>query len=108
MRWGEGFLAEVKQLLRQFGLVVCPVCRLADSLGVGHLPVLLVDGGFPAGTEGSSPAPDGDGDGDLIFAMRVECNACGYLMLFNAQRFRTADEKILVLEGTEQEGQLGE
>ena len=31
-----------------------------------------------------------------------------YLMLFNAQRFRTADEKIIALEGTEQQGQLGE
>jgi|SRR5277367_4089181 len=106
MRWRESFLAEVKQLLRQFGLVVCPVCRLADSLGVGHWPVLLVDGGFPSGTEDRSLAEDGDGD--LTFAVRVECNACGYLMLFNAQRFRTPDQKILVLEGTEQQGQLGE
>ena len=106
MRWRESFLAEVKQLLRQFGLVACPVCGLAGSLGLGPFPVLLVDGGFPPGTDDSSPGEDRDGD--LTFAVRVECNACGYLMFFNAQRFRAADEKIIVPEGTEQQGQLGE
>ena len=104
MRWRPSFLAEVLQSLRQFGLAGCPLCGLADSLGIGHLPVLLVDGGFPPGADDSSLGEDGDGD--LTFAVRIECNACGYLMLFNAQRFRTADEKIIVPEGTEQEGQL--
>lgn len=103
MRWRPSFLAEVLQSLRQFGLAGCPVCGLADSLGIGHLPVLLLDGGFPSGTDDNSLGEDGD----LSFAVRIECNACGYLMLFNAQRFRTADEKIIVAEGTEQEGQLG-
>jgi hypothetical protein len=47
MRWRESFLAEVSQSLRQLGLKSCPVCGLVDSLSVGHVPVLLVDGGFP-------------------------------------------------------------
>ena len=106
MRWCPSFLAEVSQSLRQLGLTACPVCGLADSLGVGHLPVLLVDGGFPPRTDDNSLGEDRDGD--LTFSVRIECNACGYLMLFNAQRFRTADEKILLPEGTEQEGQHGE
>ena len=104
MRWRESFLAEVSQSLRQLGLKACPVCGLADSADISPLPVLLVDGGVP-------PCPDEhpvgeDRGGDLTFAVRIECAACGYLMLFNALRFRTANEKILVMEGTEGD-QLG-
>ena len=106
MRWRQSFLVEVSQTLRQLGLAACPVCGLADSLSVGHLPVLLADGGFLPGADDHFPGEDRDGD--LTFAVRIECNTCGYLMLFNAQRFRTADEKIIALEGTEQQGQLGE
>jgi hypothetical protein len=105
MRWRQSFLAEVSHSLLQLGLATCPMCGLADSLGVGHLPVLLVDGGFPPGTEDDSLGEDRDGD--LTFAVRIECNACGYLMLFNAQRFRTADEKIIAPWGTEQQGPAG-
>ena len=105
MRWRESFLAEVSHSLRQLGLTACPVCGLADSAGISPWPVLLVDGGVP-------PCPDEhplgeDCGGDLTFAVRIECAACGYLMLFNALRFRTAHEKIIVPEGTEGD-QLGE
>ena len=44
---------------------------------------------------------------DVIFAVRVECATCGHLMLFNAQKYRTGDEKIMVLTEAE-ESQLGE
>ena len=94
MRWRGNFVTEVSHSLRQLGLQDCPVCGLTDSLGVGHSPVLLIDGGFPSCTDG----PAGKDRGDLTFAVRIECGTCGYLMLFNAQRFRTADEKILTLE----------
>jgi hypothetical protein len=104
MRWRESFLAEVSQSLRQLGLRACPVCGLADSVDIGPLPVLLVDGGVPPCTD-EHPLGE-DRGGDLTFAVRIECAACGYLMLFNALRFRTANEKILVLEGTEGD-QLG-
>ena len=103
MRWRESFLAEVSQSLRQLGLKACPVCGLVDSLGVGQLPVLLFDGGFFRRIDDHPPARDCDAD--LSFAIRIECTACGYLMLFNAQRFRTADEKIIVAGETDEEGQ---
>lgn len=97
MRWRQSFLVEVGQSLRQLGLKACPVCGLADSLGVSHLPVVLVDGGFPVRIDYHSPAEQRDAD--LTFALRIECTACGYLMLFNAERFRTGDDKIIVAEG---------
>jgi ribosomal protein S27AE len=106
MRWRQSFLDEVSQSLQRLGLKACPVCGLADSLGVGRLPVLLNDGGFPTRPHACSLTKDCDGD--LTFAVRVECGACGYLMLFNALRFRTADEKIIAAEGADGEGQLAE
>jgi hypothetical protein len=84
----------------------CPVCDLADSLSPSHLPTLLVDGGSPPRINDDSLAEERDGD--LTFALRIECTACGYLMLFNAERFRTADDKIIVLEGVEDGGQFWE
>ena len=106
MRWRESFLAEVSQSLRQLGLKSCPVCGLVYSLDVGHLPVLLFDGGLLPRIDDHPLV--GDRDGDLTFAVRIECTACGYLMLFNAQRFRTADEKIIVPEETDEGGQFRE
>jgi hypothetical protein len=106
MRWRESFLAEISQSLRQLGLKACPVCGLADSLCVSHLPVLLFDGGYPPRIDDHSP--EGDSDGDLTFAVRIECTTCGYLMLFNAQRFRSADEKIIVREEIDEGGQFRE
>ena len=105
MRWCPGFLAEVSQSLGQLGLKACPVCGLADSVGIGPVPVLLVDAGVPPCTDDYRVGEDRDGD--LTFAVRIECAACGYLMLFNALRFRTAHEKIIVPEGIEGD-QLGE
>lgn len=95
MRWRGSFVTEVSRSLRQLGLQDCPVCGLADSLGVGHSPVLLIDGGFPSFPDG--PAGEIPGN-DLSFAVRIECATCGYLMLFNALKFRTAGEKIITLE----------
>ena len=104
MRWRHSFIAEVSQALAQLGLRACPICGSADALGIGRFPAFLLDGG---------PPPDGDDlplgedrDHDLTFAVRIECAACGHLMLFNAEKYRTGDEPILVRERAEEEGQL--
>ena len=65
---------------------------------MSEYPVFLADGRFPA-----------EPGADLTFAVRVECGTCGHVMLFNAQRYRTGDEKILMLEPAEdEESSLGE
>jgi DNA-directed RNA polymerase subunit RPC12/RpoP len=87
-------MAEVSESLQQLGMWACPVCGSAESLGMSPFPVLIVDGEFPPGAD---DLPPGEGrDGDLTLAIRVECTTCGHLMLFNAERYRTADEKIIV------------
>jgi hypothetical protein len=106
MRWRQNFVAEVSQALQQLGLRACPVCGSADALGIGRSPVFLLDGG---------PAPSGDDlllgedrDYDVTLAVRIECTACGHLMLFNASKYRTEDEQILVREAAEEEARLRE
>jgi hypothetical protein len=106
MRWRQSFIAEVSQALQQLGLRACPICGSADAFGVGRFPVFLLDGG---------PAPDRDDlalgedhDYDLTFAVRIECAVCGHFMLFNADKYRTGDEQILVRDRAGEQDQLRE
>jgi hypothetical protein len=94
MRWRPTFMAEVTTTLQQLGLKTCPVCGSAKPLDMSCFPVLLVDGRFPPAVD--VLAPGEHPGGDLTFAVRLECPTCGHLMLFDAQRYRTGDEKILV------------
>jgi hypothetical protein len=55
-------------------------------------PVVLLNADFPSEAEALNSAEE---RGDLTFSVRVECGTCGHLMLFDAQRFRTGDEKII-------------
>ena len=65
---------------------------------MSDLPVFLADARFPA-----------EPGADLTFAVRIECGTCGHVMLFNSQRYRTGDEKILMLGLAEdEESSLGE
>ena len=102
MRWHEAFMTEVARALHQLGMTECPVCGSTRSLAMSPFPVLLADAGF-------ADAEDPRSGGDLTFAVRVECTICGHLLLFNAQKYRTGDEKIIVWElADEQQHQLGE
>ena len=107
MRWRNAFMAEVAQTLVQLGIRPCPVCGAVRSLTMSPFPVLLVDAGIPGHADSGSDRPDHDGD--VTFAVRLECASCGLLLLLNAQKYRSADEKILVADLTdEHERQLGE
>ena len=105
MRWRQTFMTEVMGSLQRLGLRACPVCGSAESLTMGRSPVFLVDGEGPP--DDDAPARPELNDGELTFAVRVECSTCGHLMLFNALRYRTADEKILIPGPAEGEGHLG-
>ena len=100
MRWRQSFIAEVSQALQQLGLRACPICGSADALGIGRFPAFLLDGGLPP--EGDDVPLSKDHDYHPTFAVRIECTACGYLILFNALKYRTGDEQILVRERAEE------
>jgi len=96
MRWRQSFIAEVSEALQQLGLRACLVCGSADALDIERSPVFLLTGGPPPA--GENPAVGEDRDYDLTCAVRIECAGCGHLMLFNANKYRTEDEQILVRE----------
>jgi hypothetical protein len=100
MRWRQAFMFEVFTALRQLGMEACPVCRSADALRVSPYPAILIKAKLPPGADGL-PAWEEPG-GDLTFAARIECATCGYMMLVNAEKYRTADEKILELQPGEE------
>ena len=106
MRWRQSFIAEVSQALQQLGLRACPICGSADALGIGRFPAFWLEGGPPPGGD-DFPLGE-DHDYDLIFAVRIECTACGHLMLFNADKYRTGDEPILVRDSAEDDARLQE
>ena len=106
MRWRQSFIAEVSRALQQLGLRACPICGSADALGIGRFPAFWLEGG--PRTDGDDLSLGEDHDYDLIFAVRIECTACGHLMLFNASKYRSGDEPILVRDLADQEGQLRE
>jgi Zn ribbon nucleic-acid-binding protein len=107
VRWRRTFMDEVSQGVQQLGVQACPVCGLSDSLAMGRMPVLLVEGEYPPRV-GDRPMEE-DRDRQLTFAIKVECTSCGYLMLFNSERYRHGDEQTIVLGLTEeQERQLEE
>lgn len=108
MRWRQSFIAEVSQALQQLGLRACPICGTAEALGIGRFPAFLVQGGLAPDGDRLPVDEDNDNDTDVTLAVRIECTVCGYLMLFNAQKYRTEDERILVRERAEEEGQLRE
>ena len=102
MRWRRTFMAEVFESLFRLGLKACPVCDSAESLSMSPFPAILVDGEFPLDPDA---LPEEEG-GDLTFAVRIECTTCGHLMLFNAQRYRTGDARIIEDGITEEERPL--
>ena len=102
MRWRRTFMTEVFESLLRLGLRACPVCGSAESLSMSPFPAILVDGEFPLDPDA---LPEEEG-GDLTFAVRIECTTCGHLMLFNAQRYRTGDVRILEDGITEDERPL--
>ena len=87
-------MAEVSESLQQLGMRACPVCGSTESLGMSPFPVLIVDGDIPPDADDLPPGEDRDED--LTLAIRVECITCGHLMLFNAEKYRADNEKILV------------
>jgi hypothetical protein len=83
---------EIAAHLTRLGLNKCPVCE-AGVLGIAEKPVLLFSGGapWPVASLGGKPDPDAT----LDYMARIECNMCGYNMLFNVERFHDGDAPVL-------------
>lgn len=41
--------------------------------------------------------PRHDPEANVIFAVRMTCDVCGYMMLFDSEKFQAGDEKMLFI-----------
>jgi len=88
MKWSGQVRNGVAARLRAHGLDRCPVCH-SETLDVHEKPVLLVLGG----AAWPNPPHSGpmDPDAQVDFMIRIECNLCGYNVLFNSEHFYGAN-----------------
>lgn len=103
MRFRKSFMEAMAPGMQRRGLSGCPICGSKEALVIDNKPVLVVDGERPPRV-GHSPI-EHDPDRQLTFAARTECTTCGYLMLFNSERYGSGDEQTLVVGLTAKEEQ---
>jgi hypothetical protein len=92
MKWAKPIQDEVTAHLAQLGLSKCPVCD-AEALGVYDKPAMMVSGGAPWPNPGRVGPMDKDAQMD--FMVRIECNLCGYNLLFNLERFHDSNTPVM-------------
>jgi hypothetical protein len=102
VRWRRSFLVEVAGKLQQLGLTKCPVCQ-SEAIGAHRHPVLGLIGGFPPRMSNAE-----DDEVGLDYLVRVECEVCGHVLLFDAERFRRGDSPILVAGISDDDEEISE
>ena len=91
MRFRDEAVHEITGKLQQLGLDGCPVCGSETALQADRRPVLLTVGQL---STPDTPRPK-EKSGNALFMVRIECNLCGYSILFNSERFFSGDTPIL-------------
>lgn len=66
--------------IRELGLSECPVCHTGAILVARH-PALIPIGGLYQDTAD----PRHDPDANVVFAVRLTCDVCGYMLLFDSK-----------------------
>jgi hypothetical protein len=100
MRYRTKDLERLQEKIVQLGLQHCPVCD-SGLLGVSKLPAFLHVGDFAGSVKPKKPDPDGN----VLFLVHVECNLCGYVLLFNSETLAPTDTIRLVTMTEEEEAQ---
>ena len=79
-----------------------PGVRERNQPGISDYPVILNYGGF----HHEQPDPRHDPEANIYYAAKVECSLCGYMMLFNSERFHHGDEPVLFMGTREYEAEI--
>lgn len=82
MLFREQALEGLRAYLKQLGVRDCPPCG-SSALHIDRRPVLMYVGGTPALHDKTT---------DVIFLLRLFCETCGYVMLFDTEKYATSDE----------------
>lgn len=91
-------LREMQERISQMGLSACPVCA-SRQLHVLRLPVMQHIGG----EHHEKDDPRRDPEANTLFLVQVQCNACGHVLLFNAEALLPGSERSLIVGLTDEE-----
>jgi hypothetical protein len=101
VRFRQKIARELRDHISRLGLSTCPVCG-SQALAISDYPVIVNYGGFHH-EEGD---PRRDPEANIYYAAKVECDVCGYMMLFNSERFHHGDEPTLFMGTREREAEI--
>jgi hypothetical protein len=76
--------------IAELGLNKCPICD-GETIGIAERPAMLYIGGFLF----EKDDPRRDPDANVVYAVDFTCQVCGYIMLFDSEKFHRGDAKIL-------------
>jgi hypothetical protein len=100
MRFREKSLAQMAARIGELGLSECPVCHTGAILVARH-PALIPIGGLHQ----DKADPRHDPDASVIFAVRLTCDVCGYMLLFDSEMFHPSSERTLFVGSEELEAE---
>jgi hypothetical protein len=84
MRFREQAVEQITAHLQQLGLARCPVCS-GETLGVDRRPVWMYVGGVPEAKDSTT---------NIVYLLRVLCQVCGHVMLFDSEQYAKGDDPI--------------
>lgn len=91
MRFRKRVTEAMAARIVELGLSECPVCHTGAIL-ISRQPAHVSTGGFHYG----KGDPRNDPDANVIFAVQLTCDVCGYLMLFDSEKFYTGNDRIFI------------
>lgn len=101
MRFRKKSLEQMAEKIVQLGLNECPVCHTGAIL-VNRYPAIISIGGF----QHDKTDPRHDPEANVIFAVRLTCDVCGYMLLFDSEKFSPKGERTLFRGSEELEAEL--
>ena len=84
----------------ELGRSECPVSHTGVILVARH-PALIPTGGLHQ----DEADPRHDPDANVTFAVRLTCDVCGYMLLFDSEKFHPTGEKTLFVGSEELEAE---
>ncbi len=87
MKWTPDFLKETSATLERLGLADCSVCG-GRTLERDDRPYIVGVGGV----RGSELE---DQDTNIVYFLRISCDTCGHVLLFDSEKFRDGDAPVL-------------
>jgi hypothetical protein len=82
MLFRQQALDDLAARVKQLGVRDCPACG-SSALHVDRRPVLMYVGGAPVIEDRTA---------NVLFLFRLFCETCGYVMLFDTEKYATSDE----------------